>query len=70
MKWLMVWNTVLTVLVIVSLIFVFSNRSAIVEENEYSKEIAGVMQQGFDQQREVLEQLQAVIEEVLEYLNQ
>lgn len=70
MKWLMVWNTVLTVLVIVSLIFVFSNRSAIVEENEYSKEIAEVMQQGFDQQRDVLEQLQGVIEEVLEYLNQ
>lgn len=70
MKWLMVWNTVLTVLVIVSLILVFSNRSAIVEENEYSKEIAEVMQQGFDQQREVLEQLQGVIEEVLEYLNQ
>ena len=70
MKWLMVWNTVLTVLVIVSLIFVFSNRSAIVEGNEYSKEIAEVMQQGFDQQREVLEQLQGVIEEVLEYLNQ
>lgn len=70
MKWLMVWNTVLTVLVIVSLILVFSNRSAIVEENEYSKEIAEVMQQGFDQQRDVLEQLQGVIEEVLEYLNQ
>ncbi len=70
MKWLMVWNTVLTVLVIVSLIFVFSNRSAIVEENEYSKEIAGVMQQEFDQQREVLEQLQVGIEEVMEYLNQ
>lgn len=45
-------------------------RSAIVEENEYSKEIAEVMQQGFDQQRDVLEQLQGVIEEVLEYLNQ
>jgi hypothetical protein len=70
MKWLVVWNTVLTVLVIVSLIFVFSNRSAIVKENEYRAEIAEVMQEGFDQQQAALEQLRGVIEEVLEYLNQ